>query len=103
MNTVPHERAFKTGPILSTLRGRMLAGELRPGDRLPTRADLERSFGASRATIQQVFDRLAEDGFVTADGRNGTTVASHPPHLHRIALVAPWTTPEDSRFWMALQ
>ncbi len=95
--------AFRTDAILASLRGRLIGGDLRPGDRLPTRSELERSFGASRATIQEVFDRLAADGFIAASGRNGTCVVEHPPHLHRVALVAPWATPAQSWFWFALQ
>ncbi|MBA3684114.1 MAG: GntR family transcriptional regulator [Planctomycetes bacterium] len=101
---VPHPRAaVKSDAILASLRGRLVRGDLKPGDLLPTRAQLERRFTASRATIQTVFDRLAADGFIAAAGRKGTRVAEHPPHLRRIALVSPWSGPEENRFWWALQ
>ena len=73
--------------IAQLLRRRIVAGELAPGTRLPTRSELEYQFGTTKATMQRAFDDLIEDGFITAEGRRGTFVSATPPHLTRFALV----------------
>lgn len=92
--------------ILAELRRRMVAGPYAPGAQLPTRSELERSFQASRMTVQRVLDQLTADGFVYARGRLGTFVSKHPPHLSRYGLVFPFRNNQDanwSRFWEVLQ
>lgn len=75
--------------VATHLRQLIVAGELAPGDRLPTRLQLEEQFNASTITIQQALDSLVADEFVRVNGRRGTFVASNPPHLTRYALVLP--------------
>lgn len=84
---------FRTRPpvkqeaIRNTLRMQIVRGELKPGDRLPSRSELEAHFAASSVTVQRAFDQLLEDGFVVARGRLGTFVTQRPPHLHNFGLV----------------
>jgi DNA-binding LacI/PurR family transcriptional regulator len=75
--------------VLAQLRRRIVTGDYQPGQRLPTRRELEDQFHVSRVTVQAALDRLAEDGFVLADGRRGTFVHQYPPHRCRYALVLP--------------
>jgi GntR family transcriptional regulator len=50
------------------------AGQLRPGDRLPTEHDLAAWLGVSRMTLRHALGELAQRGLVTkAVGRNGGT------------------------------
>jgi len=92
----------KQGYIQKVLRERIAGGALKPGDRLPTRIDLEEEFQVSRVTIQRVFDQLAQDGFVQANGRGGTLVVEHPPNLARFALVFISADSDQNRFSLAL-
>jgi len=97
--TTPRER------VVAGLRARIVAGEYRPGDRLPTRAELERLHETTPVTIQRAFDQLVREGFVVARGRQGTFVTERPPHLCRYALVFPYRDrPERPwpQFWRAL-
>jgi DNA-binding LacI/PurR family transcriptional regulator len=90
--------------IIDDLRGRILDHSYPPGSRLPRRADLQLSFQVSSVTIQRALDRLIEDGFVEARGRQGTFVSAHPPHRCNYGLLFPGT-PEGApwvRFWTAL-
>ncbi len=73
--------------ISNHLRRRIVSGELPLGGRLPNRREITEHFGASSVTVQRAMDRLAQDGFIYADGPNGTFVSSHPPHLCRYGLV----------------
>lgn len=95
-------RPIKHTAIIQALRARIVSGEFGPGSVLPNRETLQHSYRASRATIQQVFDELQSDGFVTTNGRGGTAVVPRPPHLHRIALVFPPAHHYGNRFWSAL-
>src|SRR5690606_32390891 len=95
----------KQRKVLSTLRGRIVRGELRPGDRLPTRTQLEEMFSVSGVTIQRALEQLTADGFVYARGRNGTFVAHDLPHQTRYGIC--FSVPLDDRtnwrrFWTLL-
>jgi DNA-binding LacI/PurR family transcriptional regulator len=91
--------------VLVKLRASIVSGRYRPGERLPTRAELERLHQTTPVTVQRAFDQLALEGFVVARGRQGTFVAERPPHLCRYALVFPYRDrPERPwpQFWRAL-
>jgi DNA-binding transcriptional ArsR family regulator len=66
--------------IAGILRERIRAGELKPGDRLPTQAELAEEFGVERGAVRQALRVLQEDGLLT-DVSKGS-----PP---RIAAPAP--------------
>ncbi|MFJ8048921.1 GntR family transcriptional regulator [Streptomyces luteogriseus] len=51
--------------IADTLRERIRAGELKPGDRLPTQAELAEEFGVERGAVRQALRVLQEDGLLT--------------------------------------
>ncbi|MFJ4981643.1 winged helix-turn-helix domain-containing protein [Streptomyces coeruleorubidus] len=66
--------------IADDLRKRIRAGELKPGDRLPTQAELAEEFGVERGTVRQALRALQEDGLLTNVSKGS------PP---RIAAPAP--------------
>ncbi len=66
--------------IADILRERIRTGELKPGDRLPTQAELAEEFGVERGAVRQALRALQEDGLLT-DVSKGS-----PP---RIAAPAP--------------
>lgn len=94
----------KQDEIVEHLRGQIVKGELKPGDRLPTRLDIEERFMVSSLTVQRAFDRLIDDGFITASGRKGTFVSENPPHLHQYAITFPHSRGDSEwvRFWSVL-
>lgn len=81
--------SVKQSTILKSLRTEIIKGFYPPGERLPTRDDMERRFKASRVTIQRAFHDLIREGFVQPKGRNGTFVSSTPPHLYTFAMIFP--------------
>jgi DNA-binding LacI/PurR family transcriptional regulator len=105
------ESTFKKESIVSHIRHQIVEGELSPGVQLPTRNELERRYQVSRDTVQRALDRLAEEEFVYTNGRRGTYVSKHPPHLSHYALVFEshpghhdkWTQFESTLFDVALQ
>lgn len=88
-----HER------IVSSIRGRIVAGAFAPGSRIPNRVRLEEEFQASTVTVQRALDHLSRDGFVRADGRRGTFVANDPPHLCNYALAFEDHPIQERRAW----
>lgn len=75
--------------IATSLRRAIRSGKYKPGARLPTVRELTASTGAGLPTVHRALRSLAEQGFISADGRNGTHVVEHPPHRHRFGLVMP--------------
>ena len=58
---------------------------LRPGERLPSDAELCREFGVSRMTARNAMQRLAEEGLVTRDPGAAASSRSRRPTAARTA------------------
>jgi GntR family transcriptional regulator/MocR family aminotransferase len=61
------------------LRAAILAGRLRPGERLASSRELADEIGVSRNTVLQAYDRLVAEGYATARPASGTYVADAIP------------------------
>jgi GntR family transcriptional regulator/MocR family aminotransferase len=78
-----------SGEIYRQIRRAILAGRLRPGDRLPPSRELARALAVSRMTVIVGYERLASEGFVTSRLGAGTFVSEllwsdkRPPTRHR--------------------
>lgn len=64
--------------IYSTLRQRILDGELEPGSQLASQHDLAAEFGVTLMTLRQALTTLETDGLVWAARGKGTFVADRP-------------------------
>lgn len=62
------------------------AGELAPGDRLPTVRDVAAELGVSPATVSAAWQALRRTGLVVSRGRSGTFVRDTP---------TPWLSPRQ--------
>jgi GntR family transcriptional repressor for pyruvate dehydrogenase complex len=54
--------------VAEQLREAILAGELAPGDALPTERELSQSFGVSRASVREALRALEAQGLISAGG-----------------------------------
>jgi len=72
-------RARKHELIADQLRRQILAGQLVPGDRLPTEDQLMPDFGIARNTLREALRVLESQGLVRVlRGRNGGPVVTYP-------------------------
>ena len=76
--------------VASQLRAAILTGELAPGERLPSGAEMAATYGVSRQTIQQALRPLREEGLIVGRQGAGTYVRSRTerpielrPHIER--------------------
>jgi len=76
---VEERRATPGDQLRAQLRYRILAGELRRGDRLPPVRRLAAFLRVNRNTVAQVYRRLEAEGFVATAGRRGTFVRRRSP------------------------
>jgi hypothetical protein len=65
--------------IVASLTGALFAGELRPGDRLPSEQALATEFGVARTVVREAISQLKYDGIVQSRVGVGTTVAVDLP------------------------
>lgn len=61
------------------LRGEVHRGVFRPGERLPTEAELGSTFGVSRAVVREAISALKQDGIIESYQGRGIFVSSRLP------------------------
>jgi GntR family transcriptional regulator, arabinose operon transcriptional repressor len=74
--------------VFDTLLGEIASGRFRPGDRLPTEAELAKTFSASRNTVARAMRDLKGKGLLHRYRGGGTRIARQDGH--RIALFTPF-------------
>ncbi|MDZ4135200.1 MAG: UTRA domain-containing protein [Pseudotabrizicola sp.] len=88
-----HDHAPDTRPatlharIRAEVEARILSGEWKPGDRLPTETELMARYGCSRMTVNKAMASLAATGLISRNRRAGTVVAR--PRMHAAVLTIP--------------
>jgi GntR family transcriptional regulator/MocR family aminotransferase len=65
--------------LFEMLRGAILAGNLRPGLKLPSSRELMQQLGISRNTVLYVFNRLVDEGYATTEVGRGTFISNTVP------------------------
>lgn len=60
--------------IAGELKNRLISGELRPGDKLPSVREIAEEFSVNPNTVQRVFMELEKDGLTYAERGVGTFV-----------------------------
>jgi DNA-binding transcriptional regulator YhcF (GntR family)/DNA-binding LacI/PurR family transcriptional regulator len=87
--TVRRRTSVKQDRIVAALRGDIIGGTFKPGSQLPNQFELVDRFKVSTITIQRALERLARDGFIVTQPRQGVFVREHPPHLADYYFVFP--------------
>jgi GntR family transcriptional repressor for pyruvate dehydrogenase complex len=68
--------------VSGDLQRRIVSGELKPGDRLPTEKGLGDAFGVSRAVVREAIARLKADGLIETRQGSGAFVAETPKTIN---------------------
>jgi GntR family transcriptional regulator len=79
----PAESQLPSRRIADAIRPLITAGELAPGDKLPSERELARRFGTARNTAREAIRLLTEEGLVTAQHGRGVFVREKRRLLHR--------------------
>lgn len=74
----PAPREKLSTRVSSALRSRLLAGDVAPGQKLPSEAQLTAQFGVSRTVVREAIAALAADGLVESRQGAGVFVVNHP-------------------------
>jgi GntR family transcriptional regulator/MocR family aminotransferase len=74
------ERA-KIRHFAESIRGAILHGKLRPGERLPSSRAAADFYGLSRTTVRVVYDELIQEGYLVAVRGSGTSVSTELSEL----------------------
>ena len=70
--------------IADAIRSRIVAGDLKPGDRIPSMRDLVKNYGVSTHTAQRAIQVLAQSGLVEVGlGSRGSKVRKPPEMVER--------------------
>src|SRR5688572_5424981 len=74
--------------VFESLLGDIAAGRFQPGDRLPTEAELAKTFSASRSTVARAMRDLKSRGLLNRQRGAGTRVAQR--QSTQVALFTPF-------------
>lgn len=64
--------------VVAAIRKQLVAGEIQPGQKLPTEEKMTEAFGVSRTVIREALASLAADGLVEPRQGAGVFVLDHP-------------------------
>ncbi|GAA2992290.1 GntR family transcriptional regulator [Actinokineospora diospyrosa] len=81
--------------IAAEIRDLIMRGELTPGERLPSTAQLVERYGAANATIQHALKALKDEGFLDSHVGKGVFVRDRRPF---VIDAAAYIAPESGRF-----
>lgn len=81
MDMEPIKRMSVTDQVYDRLRLRLVHGEWKPGDRLPSENELAVSLGVSRITVRQALQRLVTLGLLETKFGEGTFVKVYTPGM----------------------
>ena len=95
MTIVPAAASPAFSPLYRQIKTLLLqsleTGEWRPGEAIPSEADLAVRFGVSQGTVRKAIDELATDNLVVRRQGKGTFVATHddPRAFFRFLRLVP--------------
>jgi GntR family transcriptional regulator, transcriptional repressor for pyruvate dehydrogenase complex len=77
--TALHRRETLTSQLVRALTTRIVQGELKPGDKLPTELELIEAFAVSRTVVREAISSLKATGLVSTQQGVGAFVQEPPP------------------------
>ena len=83
-NQIQSERLYER--IIEQIEQRLLAGDLKVGDRLPPERDLAEQFGVSRTAVREAVKALRQKGLVEVQPGRGTFITNGTSQVMRHSL-----------------
>jgi DNA-binding FadR family transcriptional regulator len=97
MNLAPVARRSVVDAAYDQLAGRIIEGELRPGDDLPPERRLTELLGVNRQAVREALQRLAQDGLVVIQ-HGGATRVNDFRQSGGLQLLPRLVVSDDGRF-----
>jgi len=89
MTTPATDKTPKHQQVFETLRREILSGKYRPGQKLPSEADLVKRFGASRITVGRAVQELRQRDLVERRAGSGTYLRATKAEGFTFGLLIP--------------
>lgn len=86
------EKKLKYYDLMEDLRGKILNGEIRPGEKLPSENELSAEYNISRQTVRKALEILQDEGYVYAEHGRGTFCSEMMRHNKNSKNIAVITT-----------
>ena len=87
-----YEKKLKYHDLMEELRSKILNGEIRPGEKLPSENMLSASYQVSRQTVRKALSILENAGYVYAEHGRGTFCSELVRHTKTSRNIAVVTT-----------
>lgn len=90
--------------LKTLLEQQIKRGELQPGDKIPTEAELCEQYQISRTPVRQALAALRQEGLLTSTAGRGTFVALRPEQRLTLRIIIPderwqWPLLQAARLW----
>lgn len=80
------EEIFLYRQISESIRRQILAGEIKPGDHLPSVREMTQQWNCTIGTVQHAYQELVAQGLITSRAGQGTRVVDHIPEYNDTPL-----------------
>ena len=93
--------SFKYEELYMNLKTKILSGDIRYGEKLPTEHELIGTFGVSQITVRNALKKLVDEGLIQRSARRGSVcVYSEGRYRNRRILVIMPEETEQSKLYM---
>lgn len=94
-------RTTLSAQVAETLMGRIDAGEIESGTRLPSERELDEAFGVSRVSVREAIQLLQAKGYVEVRPGKGTFVVSE--EIRKAVSLQSWVGGRDQELLMMVE
>lgn len=86
------DKRLKYYDLMEQLHGKIMSGEIRPGEKLPSENELSAEYGVSRQTVRKALQILQNEGYIYAEHGRGTFCSEMLRHTMPSKNIAVVTT-----------
>lgn len=86
------DKKLKYYELMENLHRKIISGEIRPGEKLPSENELSAEYGVSRQTVRKALQILQNDGYIYAEHGRGTFCSEMMRHTRSSRNIAVVTT-----------